>query len=567
MSDPGFEDRLARSLDGELSEKENALFWKDVLADAGALDECLGAREVDHDLHRLLGPSGNDQAFLRGVLGGTSKDRQSDAAFVRQVVDRAPRRRRPGRRGPRIAGFAAAAAGLFAAILLLVTLRPGAVPETALVPAAPRDPDAWTRAEAERIEAEAQRKAVEEHLAGLRRKEEDAAAEREKRERVQEAEEAFRKAQAEREAAEAKLREARSRELRAAAEAARLEPKPAPEPPPAAAGTTVAQAARILRVVGEAYVAGKAGRAPAVTGQGIAAGEGVDSVGLGSSVVLGFADQTRIELVGGSRIREISDLEPRAGKRLRIESGTLKAEVSRQPKDLPMVFSTPHGEAKVLGTVLRLTVDPDPKKGTGVEVEEGRVELRHPGGRSVEIQGGQMAVAAAGLPLAARPLPREDILLRLDFEDGKAPAIVEQGTVDKGPDRPGSRACLAGLVDPAGVSKVYIGDGAQGFFTYTGEETLSFDYWVEPTAAGVNFNVYDRTQVRNLEGAVPKLVLGKWTPVSVKLADLGTPSEGDLLVSVYLQGVGGASPVKKFYVDNLQFTRPRRLRPAQGESK
>ncbi len=65
-----FDDRLARSLDGELSEEENARFWKEVLADERALDECLRARELDHDLRRLLSPSGSDAAFLRGVLGG-----------------------------------------------------------------------------------------------------------------------------------------------------------------------------------------------------------------------------------------------------------------------------------------------------------------------------------------------------------------------------------------------------------------------------------------------------------------------------------------------------------------
>ena len=570
MSDSAFQDRLARLLDGELSEEEGARFWKEVLADEQALAECLQARELDHDLRRLLGASSSDPAFLRGVLGATSESRKSDATFVREVVDRAPRRWRPNRRGPRIAKFAVAAAGLFVALLLLVTFRGGEPPRTAVVPSESRDPEAWRRAQAERVEAELDRKAKEAHLAELRRKEQEASLERERRDPAdlpRQAEEAFRKARAEREAAEAGLLEAQTRELRAVEEAVRLEPKPVPDVRPATTGVTVAHAARIGRVVGEAYVAGKAGRAPAVAGQGISAGDGVDTVGLASSVVLSYPDQTRLEVMGGTRVREILDLEPRAGKRLRIEAGTVKAEVARQPKDRPMVFATPHGDAKVVGTVLRLTVDPDPKKGTAVEVEEGRVDLRNAAGRTVEIQGGQVAVAAAGLPLVARPLPREDVLLRLDFEDGKLPPIVEQGTLDRGPDRPGSRACLAGAVDPAGVSRVYIGDGAQGFFTYTGEEILSFDYWVEPTAAGVNFNVYDRTQVRNLEGVAPNLVLGKWTHVSVRLADLGAPSEGDLLVSVYLQGVGGASPVKKFYVDNLQFTRPRILRPAKGDVK
>jgi hypothetical protein len=82
---------------------------------------------------------------------------------------------------------------------------------------------------------------------------------------------------------------------------------------------------------------------------------------------------------------------------------------------------------------------------------------------------------------------------------------------------------------------------------------------------GVNFNFFDRTRARSFDAQVPKIVLGKWTHVSVRLADLGDATnriaEDDWIIQLYMQAVGGATPVKRFYVDNVQVTRSRSLKP------
>jgi hypothetical protein len=430
--------------------------------------------------------------------------------------------------------------------------------------------EARRAAEEERARAEVEQKASESQLAALQRRELESARERAKdgdlSPRTGETDERLRK---DREVAEAQLREAQARERRAAAEVARMGKELAQPLPVGGSPETRTDAARIDRVEGEAYVVGASGRTAAAPGRGIRPEESVECAGPRTVMLLSFPDRTRVELGGNTIVREISDPSagdpgrPAQGKRLFLEKGTVKAEVARQPKDHPMVFATPQGEARVLGTTLRLDVSPDSRKGTTLDVEEGKVELRNPAGKGILVEGGRQAAIATGVPFVARALPREEVLLSLDLEDGKLPSIVDTGTVEPGPLRPGSRFCLAGMADPGGTCKILIGDGANGLFTFQGDEVLSFDYWADPQAAQVNFNFWDRTQKVSHEGMAPKLVTGKWTRVVIRLADLGDPGtrlrEGDWVINLYLQSAG-VSP-RRFYVDNLLITRTRMIRP------
>ena len=95
------------------------------------------------------------------------------------------------------------------------------------------------------------------------------------------------------------------------------------------------------------------------------------------------------------------------------------------------------------------------------------------------------------------------------------------------------------------------------------------DYWVEAQTLGVNFNMLDRTQGKTFAGAIDKPVAGKWTRASFRVADLEAAgariAEDDWIVSLYLQSVGIAP--RKIYLDNVQITRPRTLRPRPSEAK
>ncbi len=198
-----------------------------------------------------------------------------------------------------------------------------------------------------------------------------------------------------------------------------LPEKPAPPPPepprideppaPAVRPATTPAIARLVRLRGDV----RAGAAAAREGQDLLEGGSLEMrEGSGRSVVE-FPDGTQVEL---HRNTVVSSLSASEGKRIVLEKGSVTARVAPQPKASPMVFATPHGEATVVGTVLRIAVSPDPREGMRVEVEQGQVRLKRASdGRNVVLAGGQTAVAAEGKLLAARKLlpPLEELSSRL----------------------------------------------------------------------------------------------------------------------------------------------------------
>lgn len=210
-------------------------------------------------------------------------------------------------------------------------------------------------------------------------------------------------------------KERTERELREAIELARkntapppVAPNPTPEEKPAApqeppkepkeTPRTETMVATVERVEGPVSIVGKEGNAPALKGQGILPGQGVE-IGAKGFLAIKFVDGTIVEMDEETVARE---LKAEGGKRIRLEKGKVKAQVAKQPKDQPMVLSAPQGDAKVLGTTLRLAVDPDPKKGTKLEVEEGKVELKNLAGKTVLVESGHYAVAATGAEFVAK---------------------------------------------------------------------------------------------------------------------------------------------------------------------
>ena len=192
---------------------------------------------------------------------------------------------------------------------------------------------------------------------------------------------------------------------------------PAPAPPPSVLPGTRAKEevpvlATIERVQGEVLVIDESGRLPARAPQGLTGRQGLRTIGKESLAVLRFPDGTILELGGETSVPRISD-PVRPGKTVSLASGSITATVAAQPQAKPMLFTTPHAEARVLGTVLRLQVDPDPKLGsTRLDVAEGRVRLtklleRNP---MVEVPTGHFTVAAAGVELVVRRIV-DDILL------------------------------------------------------------------------------------------------------------------------------------------------------------
>jgi hypothetical protein len=160
---------------------------------------------------------------------------------------------------------------------------------------------------------------------------------------------------------------------------------PAPPPPPKPVETT--------RVVAIATIDRVEGQVSLKVGQDASPGF---KVGAGAAHVV-FADGTRLTVGPDAAVREIA--KGPKGTRVDFASGTLTADVAKQPAEQPLTFVTPHGEARVIGTVLRLVVD---ATSTRLEVKEGKVQLIRDG-KTVTVSAGQYAVTGGGAPRSLSP--------------------------------------------------------------------------------------------------------------------------------------------------------------------
>ncbi len=332
------------------------------------------------------------------------------------------------------------------------------------------------------------------------------------------------------------------------------ETKPAPDPPPPQRSQVVG-VARIEKVEGVAFVAAKEGKSPAVAGTEYAVGQGLET-GAGSRIVLAFPDKTRLELGPDSAL---TDVTVDAGTRLALALGTVRADAASQPKNKPLMFATPHAEAKVLGTELRLVVDRDPKKGTLLEVEKGKVELKRLSDRKTVVVGaGQFAIAAAGTDLKAMPLPPIP-LAKFAFDDGKT-GSEWVGAAEAGPARPGNRGCLKGLYLPQErLTRVMLSDDANGLFIHREGAVLTFDYWADGETSILSIYVWDRTQQLSIGSYENRsLTRRQWTRATLPLSLLHEGGrglqEGDFIKNLTIQTNQGNCVL---FVDNVEIAVPR----------
>jgi hypothetical protein len=191
------------------------------------------------------------------------------------------------------------------------------------------------------------------------------------------------------------------------------EPKPVPVPAPEPSKpvppikpvepTRVVAVARLDRIEGAVTVGDD--RRPAKVGDDAQSGL---QVAKGSAHVV-LPDGTRLTVGPNTLIGEIA--RGPKGTRVELPVGTVTADIARQPADQPLVFITPHGEARVVGTVLRLVVEAG---STRLEVKEGKVQLMRDG-RTVTVAAGQFAVAAPGQPMSPRSISPDEIVLYPHF--------------------------------------------------------------------------------------------------------------------------------------------------------
>jgi len=191
-------------------------------------------------------------------------------------------------------------------------------------------------------------------------------------------------------------------------EAAPAPPVQVPDPPRPVAQTKV-QVATIDLVGGPVTILNGDQKTPAKSGGALTTGDALEG-GPSSYASVVYPDGTRIDLGPGTRIGEFGERTEKdgAGKWIRLDRGTLFAQVAKQKPGQPLVIRTLQGELRVVGTTLRVLAD---ARNTKLEVEEGRVELKNDAGKTVTVDA---AHGASTLDPVSRPLQK--ILFADTFE-------------------------------------------------------------------------------------------------------------------------------------------------------
>jgi len=272
---------------------------------------------------------------------------------------------------------------------------------------------------------------------------------------------------------------------------------------------------------------------PAGPRRDVAAGEGLHERG-----TFTWKDGTTFDVAAGAVIDRLTDAED--GKLVVLTKGTLSADVRPQPAGRPLVFATPHGEARVVGTTLSLRVDPDAKKGTRLQVDTGKVELRNGAGRSVLVEAGWFAVAASGVELVAKKVEAPGWQ---NITSDVGGAVWGNGGVTMFAPVPGRDEILAGVgyawlwssVD-GGASWKRLGDTAGGEPIQNMPHHLVFDP-VNPRIFWVSA-IYGPGLFKTTDGGASFRHLGALKHIDGLAVDFSDPMRRTLLVTKHLDGGG-----------------------------
>jgi tRNA A-37 threonylcarbamoyl transferase component Bud32/ferric-dicitrate binding protein FerR (iron transport regulator) len=180
------------------------------------------------------------------------------------------------------------------------------------------------------------------------------------------------------------------------------------------------------RVEGETHVKRDGRDTLASPGQAIHAGDEVTTGPWPSLGTLRFEDGTRIRFGPDTSVSE-TGASPK--KHLFIRNGTIEAEVAGSPDADPLILDSSDGQALVTGSSLRLIVDSGPPRGTRLEVEKGKGELRIAAGKSVAVESGSFAVASGGTLSTGKlaSARKESRILLDDFTEATAAWSLHRG--------------------------------------------------------------------------------------------------------------------------------------------
>jgi formylglycine-generating enzyme required for sulfatase activity len=159
----------------------------------------------------------------------------------------------------------------------------------------------------------------------------------------------------------------------------------------------VALAAEVVGLSGPVELVREAASVPAQVGMRVLQGDELKT-GAAGRANLRYPDGTTIELKEESNL---ALLKHERAKRLALKRGDIFADVAKQKPDESLTVVTPHGEATVVGTQLKLAVA---KEFTRLEVTQGKVRFVNLDNKYVYVESGNYAVAATGVELEVKPI-------------------------------------------------------------------------------------------------------------------------------------------------------------------
>jgi ferric-dicitrate binding protein FerR (iron transport regulator) len=156
--------------------------------------------------------------------------------------------------------------------------------------------------------------------------------------------------------------------------------------------------ATVGMTLGEVTILRGSGSLPAETGLRLQQGDVVQTGPNSRATVVFDGEATRAELQSDALAKFTLS---RLGKRIELSQGSIEATVAPQPSSRPMLLSTLHAEAKVLGTRLLLASE---VSSTRLEVNEGAVQFtRRNDGQSLLVRNGFTATASPNIEFSLRP--------------------------------------------------------------------------------------------------------------------------------------------------------------------
>src|SRR5262249_47407962 len=149
---------------------------------------------------------------------------------------------------------------------------------------------------------------------------------------------------------------------------------------------------------------------------------------------------------------------------------------------------------------------------TRLEVTEGKVKLSNVSDKkSIEVTSGYFAIAATGMKLEAKPIPKMETILNFDFEDGLRPTRLKNGEVVPGPPRKGNRFCVAGIekFDPGGLRQkevMFVQEPPQPYelLSYKPGMRVQFDCWFTSRSGPLFLGCWNNDQRKPFSLAVDK---------------------------------------------------------------